>query len=675
VTVDYKGFIQGYLAEVEEHLSAATKNLVAVDSALRAGQREPRAVRELFRSMHTVKGLSAMIDVAPIVDVTHAMETLLRTADRAGGALDAAALDALSDGLRAVEQRVTAVAAGKPVAAAPAALIERLERLHGAGPTGAAAGGGELVLPPDVASKLSPAEREQLAQGVSAGKRAWRLDFVPTPSRAATGLNITSVRERVGRLAEIVKVYPVSLPKSESAPGGLSFALVVLGGDDATPLIEAAAAATAEPLSGATAGGPPVVSEDDVEGALGGGGNGGPRRVRVDVARLDDAMEKLSALVVNRFRLQRAVAALRESGVDVRQLGDILNENARQLRDLRAAIMRARMVPMEELLERIPLLVRGLERTTGKQVRVHVDAGRAELDKAVAERLLPAIVHLVRNAVDHAIEPPADRVRGGKDPVGRIDVTCHERTNNRLELSVRDDGRGIDRQRVADKAQRPLPSTNQGLLDLLTLPGLSTRDAVSTTSGRGYGMDIVKRVAVDALGGELKLDTEPGQGTTFTLLVPLTITIVDAFSFVAGGQPFVTPVSSVDEILEVDPARLVRGPALQKRGAEVGLYQRRGEGVPLVALDQLFALAAANAGHAPGKAMPRKAMVVRRHGQPFAFAVERMLGQQEVVVRPLEDPLVRVVGVSGSTDLGDGRPTLVLDLVALSSVLSTGAAA
>jgi len=145
---------------------------------------------------------------------------------------------------------------------------------------------------------------------------------------------------------------------------------------------------------------------------------------------------------------------------------------------------------------------------------------------------------------------------------------------------------------------------------------------------------------------------------------------VDAFSFVAGSQPFVTPVSSVDEILEVDPARLVRGPALQRRGAEVGLYQRRGEGVPLVALDQLFALPAANVGHAP-----KKAMVVRRHGQPFAFAVERMLGQQEVVVRPLEDPLVRVLGVSGSTDLGDGRPTLVLDLVALSSVLSTGAAA
>jgi two-component system chemotaxis sensor kinase CheA len=177
-------------------------------------------------------------------------------------------------------------------------------------------------------------------------------------------------------------------------------------------------------------------------------------------------------------------------------------------------------------------------------------------------------------------------------------------------------------------------------------------------------MDIVKRIAVDELGGELHLATTPGRGTSFSVRVPLTITIVDAFSFLAGKQPFVVPVAMVEEILELDESKAVRGPAMARQGADIRLYERRGEPVPIVALDQLFAIRRAN------DAAPGKAMVVRRHGAPFAFAVQRMLGQQEVVVRPLEDPLVKVIGVSGSTDLGDGRATLVLDLWALSSQLA-----
>jgi len=492
---------------------------------------------------------------------------------------------------------------------------------------------------------------------VATGKCAVRVDFVPTPSRAATGLNITTVRDRVGRVAELVKVYPVSLPKSDAAPGGLGFALIALYDGDDDALRDAAGADAVVPLS--TAAAPAAVEAVEFEST-----RGGSRLVRVDVARLDDAMEKLSSLVVNRFRLTRAIAAMRESGTDVRALADIMNENGRQLRDLRAAIMRARMVPMAELLERIPLLVRGLERATGKRVNLTVDAGRAELDKAVAERLFPAIVHLVRNAVDHAIETPEERVRAGKPEIGRVEVTCWERGNNQLELTVSDDGRGVDRARVAARAGRAIADTPEALLEVLTAPGFSTRERASTTSGRGLGMDIVKRIAVDELGGELHLSTTPGGGTQFSVRVPLTITIVDAFSFLAGRQPFVVPVTMVEEIVEIEESKAVRGPQMARRGTQIRVYERRGEPVPIVALDELFAIPRAD------DLAPAKAMVVRRHGAPFAFAVHRMLGQQEVVVRPLEDPLVKVPGVTGSTDLGDGRATLVLDLWALSSQLA-----
>jgi two-component system chemotaxis sensor kinase CheA len=175
-------------------------------------------------------------------------------------------------------------------------------------------------------------------------------------------------------------------------------------------------------------------------------------------------------------------------------------------------------------------------------------------------------------------------------------------------------------------------------------------------------MDIVKRLT-EELGGEIALKTSAGSGTTFTLRIPLTVTILDAFAFECSAQAFVVPVAMVEEIIEVDPAKVVKSPGSGEKGYRVALIERRGEAVPLVGLDSVFTLP-------PSAAQNRKALVVRRNGEPFAFIVDRMMGQQEIVVRPLEDPLVRVAGVPGVTDLGDGRPTLVLDLLALSGALA-----
>nr|WP_153819131.1 chemotaxis protein CheW [Polyangium spumosum] len=651
----------GYLVEVEEHLSASTTNLLAVETSLHKGQNNPRAVRELFRSLHTIKGLSAMVGVESVVDIAHAMETVLRHADRAAGALSAEAVEALLAGLRAIDERVRALSAESPVAPAPAQLLDALaalEMTNEPAPTAV-----ELDLDPALLAKLSAAEKAQMIQGAEAGRRVLRVDFVPSPARAADGINITSVRENIQTFAEIVKVLPLSVPKTEEAPGGLAFALLVLT-DASDEKVAEAAATTPENVQALLTrhegraeapGEAPFVEEDGVEADARKRGI-----VRVDVARLDDALERLSALVITRFRLMRAVDALAAQGVNVSELGEIVKGYGRQVRDLRGAIMRARMVPVAELLERVPLLVRGLSRGTKKPVRVEIDAGKAELDKAVAERIFPAIVHLIRNAVDHAIESPSERRHLGKNEEGVVRVTCFERSTNQLELGISDDGRGIDRASVAQRASRPLPESDAELLELITQPGLSTLDRATKTSGRGLGMDIVKRAVVE-LGGELSLRTTPGVGTTFTLFIPLTITIVDAFSFLCGEQTFVAPVAAIEEIVEVAPGELVRGPSRQTRFGEVRFMERRGEIVPLVNLASYFSLSAREAP---------KALLVRRNGLPLAFGIQRMVGQQEVVIRPLEDPLVKVKGVSGSTDLGDGRPTLVLDLLALCAALS-----
>ncbi|HYG66236.1 MAG TPA: ATP-binding protein, partial [Anaeromyxobacteraceae bacterium] len=317
-----------------------------------------------------------------------------------------------------------------------------------------------------------------------------------------------------------------------------------------------------------------------------------------------------------------------------------------------------------ELLERAPLVVRGSARATGKRVRLVVEAGDAELDKAVGERLFPAIIHLLRNAVDHAIEHPADRIRAGKPEDGVLRVTARDVSESQLELVVADDGRGLDAEAIARRAGAPVPATDAELLDLICRPGFSTADRVTQTSGRGVGMDIVRRVVVDELGGDLRLKNRPGVGATFTLRVPLSITIVDALTFACGPERFVVPVAAVEALLEVDAREVVDAPSPARRdGARVRLLRRRHETVPLVRLDDMLGLG----GAAPARP---KAILVRKDGVPFAFEVDRMLGQQEVVIRPVSDPLVQVQGVTGSTDLGDGRPTLVLDLVSLARSLS-----
>jgi two-component system chemotaxis sensor kinase CheA len=659
--VDLKEFLSAYLAEVDEQLQLANAKLLDIEASARRGEASPRAVRDLFRAMHTVKGLSAMVGVESAVAIAHRMETVLRVVDDGGGRVDVASVDTFLRAVRAIEQCVRQLGEGKTPAGAPAAILDALDQLD---PSSTPARESEktIDLDPAILAKLAPFELALLTAAGETGRRAVRVNFSPSPAKAERGLSINSVRERVGSIAEIVKVVPISVPASEDAPGGLSFALLVLTSASADELAAAAGVdvgslQTLTSTEHAVTVLPALVETEDDASDPG----KPPQRniVRVDVGRLDEAMQHLSTLIVTRSRFARAIADLGAAGVDTRALNEIMRDDTRHLRDLRAAILRVRMIPMTEVLERIPLILRGLRRESGKQVRLMVDARETELDKGVAERLFPAIVHIVRNAVDHAIEPAEERRLAGKPEEGTLRIACVARSNTRLELTITDDGRGIDRAGVERRLGHEVADNASGLLDALCRAGLTTKDEATTTSGRGMGMDIVKRIVVDQLGGELSLTTAKGLGTTFTLRVPLTISIVDAFTMDCHRQRFVVPVSIVEEILDIDPDSVRYGPS---RGGELaerpGMIERRGETVPLIDLGSFL-------GIRTHDRLPRQALVVRRGGEPMAFGLDKVIGQQEAVIRPLIDPLIQVAGISGATDLGDGKPTLVLDLVAL----------
>ena len=457
---------------------------------------------------------------------------------------------------------------------------------------------------PEWDARLTPGERTHLVDALRNGRRAWSLVFEPSDEKSANGISITSVREKLGTLGEIVKVVPRALPDGR----GIAFDLLVIADHDEAQLVEAASASQVVAIE------PPAevvapLSETSPESAT----VLNRSVVRVELERLDALQDQLSALIVSRFRLEREIAGLAARGVDVRQLRELGELQSRQLRDLRRAILRARLVRVAESFEPLELLVRSLNRTSGREAHLVIDAGSTELDKAVADRLLPAIIHLVRNAIDHAIEPADERERAGKPAAGTVTVRCRAIGGNQVELEIADDGRGIDREAVARRARRPVDD-DRALLDVLTMPGFSTRDVATTTSGRGVGMDVVRQVVLE-LGGELTLHSERGAGTRFTMRVPLTIAIVEVFSFECAGQPFVIPIASVEEILEL-------GERVEP-GGSAALIARRGHAVPLVSLEQVLALGAG--------ATAKKALLVRRGTDVIAFSVDRMLGRQEVV--------------------------------------------
>lgn len=668
MNVDLKEFRTAFVAEAQEHLSAIQTILLEVERGNReeSGRAAPRELRELMRLLHTVKGLAAMVGVDPIVTVAHRMESVVRSSERGGGIMGERAIEVLIAATRSIEASVQAVAAQRPAPSPSPELLGELDAIEPPAPAEVE----PLPLDPVIASKLSASEQQQLHDGARRGRRAVRVDFAPSAEKAERGMSITSVRERLGTLAEIVKVVPLTITATESTPGGLVFALVLLTDATDEQIAEAAGASpdavtilvpNKAPSATARAELPfaPEHDEDEPHGEA-----TGRDVLRVEVARVDDAIEMLGALVVTRSRMSHAVDRLEASGADTRELRAVLADNARQLRDLRAAILRIRMVPMSAVLERLPLVVRGLARTSGKQVRIDLDMGSAELDKTVAERLFPALVHLVRNAVDHGVERSEERAAAGKSEVATLSIRSTMLDRN-VEIRVSDDGRGVDRVAVAARAGLPVPATDAGLLDLLCRTGLSTRAEIDATSGRGVGMDIVRQIVVHRLGGELSLETQPGAGTTFVLRVPLTVAIVDAFVVRCGGERFAVPVPVVDEIVELAEDRLVTGPRppravqrVQDEASTPKLLARRGQTVPVLDLAGVLALPA-------GGASPHGLVVRRGADELAAWAVERVLGQQEIVVRPLLDPLVASPAVAGSTDLGDGRATLVLDLLSL----------
>jgi two-component system chemotaxis sensor kinase CheA len=334
---------------------------------------------------------------------------------------------------------------------------------------------------------------------------------------------------------------------------------------------------------------------------------------------------------------------------------------SRQLRDLRESVMRVRMVQIGESFERMTFVVRDLARESGKKVIVQFSGGETEIDKFLVERMMDPLMHLVRNAVSHGLETAAEREAQGKRTEGLLSLSATT-AGEKIIIKIADDGRGIDRNLVLARANaRGLSDgdshlDDDALLNLLCTPGFSTRDEADRESGRGVGMDVVKK-ATEELGGRISLATKVGEGTTFSIELPLTLAIAEALIVSVNGQRFAVPQSAVTEVLEVESSSTK---VLENN--EIIPY--RGKVLPLIRLARVFEM-----NHQRGDNF--HVLVIGEETNAVGLAVDRILGQREIVVRAIKDPLAQSRGIAGATELGDQRVVLILDITALRQLATT----
>ena len=404
------------------------------------------------------------------------------------------------------------------------------------------------------------------------------------------------------------------------------------------------------------------------------GAEGGAERsqsVRVETTRLDHLMELVGELVIHHTRVAQLSTSLTHfvdepASLDARRdrlaelvgvLDEAMQSVGRVSDDLQESTMRVRMVPVKSLFNRFPRIIRDLARDCGKAARLEMSGVDTELDKNVIEQIGDPLIHLVRNGVDHGLEPVSERLAAGKPAEGTVRLGAAQEGHH-IVITVGDDGRGIDRARVLAKARSlgllaedEVPP-DQEVLQLIFRPGFSTAARVTNISGRGVGMDVVQQ-NIQKLGGQVLVESEPGRGTRFVVKLPLTLAIAKALLVRAGGQTYAIPLSAVEETLRVRPEGL-------RTVKDHEVIEVRGSVLPVFRLSALFAVAPQEAA---GSHLPVILVADGRHR--MGLVVDALVGQQDVVVKPLGDFLGQVRGVGGATILGDGRVALILDVPTL----------
>ncbi|MDE2157222.1 MAG: chemotaxis protein CheA [Xanthomonadaceae bacterium] len=644
-------FHQVFFEESLEGLDVMESSLLALDEG---GDSE--LVNTIFRAAHSIKGGSATFGFPEMAAFTHEAESLLDELRDGRRAIDGTIVELLLRTVDCLRGMFARAQSGQPLNNAEA------ESLRGQ----MAAALGRKIEP-----KAAPSRR--------AGDHAdaWRIDFRPHQGMLAGGNDPLRLFRELAALGEL-QVQPVLdrlPPLAALKPAQCHLGWVLELGGPATrdqiaavfDWVEDECELTIEPLhvvadepapaAGVPAGKPPAAAA--VHGAESGS-------VRVSIDKIDGLIDLVGELVITQSMLDQFREEFDTAKLALLQQG--LTQLARHTRELQESVMGVRMLPIGSVFNRFPRLVRDLTQKLGKQVKLELVGEQTELDKTVLEKIGDPLVHLVRNAIDHGLEMPDRRRAVGKAQTGALRLEAFHRGGN-IVVEVSDDGAGLNREAIVAKAlQRGLIASGDQLSDeqvaeLIFQPGFSTAAVATDLSGRGVGMDVVRRNVSD-LGGAVAIRTRSGHGTVFTITLPLTLAIIDGLTAAVGREHYIVPLVSIIESVQARPETLHRVTG----GGE--LFRFRDEYLPVLRLHQLFGCTGAQAAIEEGLLI-----VVEGDGTRVALLVDGLIGQQQAVVKSLEANYRRVGGISGATILADGSVALIVDVAGLIRLQSRSKAA
>ncbi|HKR77030.1 MAG TPA: chemotaxis protein CheA [Rhodanobacter sp.] len=652
-TVDLTQFHKTFFEESLEGLDAMEAALLALDS----GSTDHELVHTIFRAAHSIKGGAATFGFADVAAFTHVAESLLEEVRSERRAVDADLTDLLLRSVDCVRAMLDRTAKGLLAADATSeALRAELTRL--------------------VTGEAAP--MPTVAKAGTAPVAGWDIRFVALPHLLQTGnepLRLFRELQQLGRL-EVLRAFVTEGAPVEFAvldPGqcylgwelrlhgavaraGIDAVFDWLDGDCELAIVPLAAvsAEPAAPASAPVAATPAAVSAATpapVPASGGGGNDGGSIRVGID--KVDALIDMMGELVITQSMLSDIGTHFDLSQLE--RLREGLAQLERNTRELQDSVMRIRMLPIGSVFNRFPRLVRDLERKLGKQVKLELHGEHTELDKTVLEKIGDPMVHLVRNAIDHGLEMPEQRRAAGKPEAGTLTLDAHHEGGN-IIVRISDDGAGLNHERIRAKAvERGLVSPDQPLsedeiAELIFQPGFSTAAQATDLSGRGVGMDVVRRNVRD-LGGSVGVKSVPGKGSVFTIALPLTLAIIDGLVTAVGGERYIVPLISIVESLRLPPDAVRRTAG----GGEV--FRFRDEYLPVIRLHRAFGCADAVTAIERGIVV-----VVEDEGQRVGLLVDELIGQQQAVIKSLEKHYQQVQGVSGATIVSDGSVALIVDV-------------
>lgn len=636
-----------FSGEAEELLDTLSRDLVDFEGQ---GQDvRPELVNKIFRNVHSLKGLAGMLGFGEISELSHNLEDMLDKLRMGKVAITRDLVDLLYDSIDGLNRLV--IAMNDPSVSGLVDVAKLTSRIHnlGLGPRAPGVGTDPLAdidLDEQTKRSLTEYEEHRLIENVRAGRQVVMVEV--TFDFADFDEKLRAVTAALTEKGEVISTLPAL---DQTGGAGISFRLVHGSALDADAVAKLVPGGKVTSLRKQEV--PPEAgTQTDDELSL----RSISQTVRVDISRLDHVMNIVGELLIEKTQLDNIARSIPERKLS-QELAKVTRNLDRKLNDMQRSVVEIRLVPVGQIFSKLSRTVRKVARELGKEIELVLRGEETELDKMMVEELTDPLMHIIRNALDHGIEPADERVRLGKPPLGRLTLTAYQQGNS-VVIDVRDDGRGIDPERIRQVAvKRGLIGKDEAIdaqraHELMFSPGFSTAASISEISGRGVGLDVVKK-NIQQLKGTIDIISAPGEGVTFRITLPITLAIIQALIVRAGGEKFAIPLTSVEESLRIY-SRDIRTLARRE------VFTLREAAVPLLRLADAFNLDDESDGD-------RKwFVVVTRSGEKsIGILVDALVRQQEIVIKAIGDRLKSVPGVAGATEIGEGEIVLVVDTASL----------